>query len=226
VRFVVFVITFAGALFVARAAHADGYGFGATVWIEGTGTYMPNAGPGAPTLDVTDVSNSARGTIAGTTPAFGFATGFFGARAGIDFVASDRWIIPAFDIGFYGIMGSYADTLTSADGSLFRLHPAGAFMFDAEVLGIGVRFKKRRWMFEASIKPGFAVLAIPAAVADGKSFTDIDALSSATLTLRAQLSACRRIDPVERVCLSVTPNIYQWGWGNGGSISLRWELGS
>jgi hypothetical protein len=70
------------------------------------------------------------------------------------------------------------------------------------------------------------MLAGPVAVADGKGFTDIDPLNSVSFTLRAQLSVCRRLDPSERVCLSVTPNIYQWGWGNGGSVSLRWEIGS
>jgi hypothetical protein len=198
------------------------FSLGAALWIEAAGTYMPSSS----SLAVSDVATSSRANISGGAPPFGFATGFFGVRTGLDFIESDRWIIPAFDIGLYGIVGVYDDTLTSADGSLFRLHPAGSFMFDAEILGFGVRFKKRRWMFEASIKPGFAVMAMPAAVADGKTFTDTDALNTATLTLRASLSVCRRIDPTERVCASVTPNIYQWGWGNGGSVSLRWEFGS
>jgi hypothetical protein len=206
----------------ARDARANGYGLGAALWIEGVGTYMPSSA----TLDATAISNSARANIDGSTPPFGFATGFFGVRAGLDFIASDRWVIPAFDVGFYGIVGSYSDTITSADGSLFRLHPAGTMMFDAELLGFGARFKKRRWMFEATIKPGFAFMAMPAAVADGKTFTDVDALTGVTVTLRASLSACRRFDPLERLCLSVTPNIYQWGWGNGGSVALRWEFGS
>lgn len=187
---------------------------------------LPNAGPGAPTFQVSDVATTSRPAINGSTPPFGFATGFFGARTGLDFVASDRWIFPVIDIGLYGIIGAYDDTLSSADGSLFRLHPSGAFMMDAELLGFGVRFKRRRWMFEATIKPGFALFAMPAAVVDGNRFVDIDALTAATFTLRAQLSVCRRLDPSERVCASITPNIYEWGWGNGGSVSLRWEIGS
>lgn len=187
---------------------------------------MPNGQLGAPTFDVTDVSNSARPAIKGTTPPFGFATGFFGVRTGLDFVSSDRFIWPVIDIGFYGIVGAYSDGITSADGSLFRTHPAGAFMFDAEFLGFGVRFKKRRWMFEATIKPGVALMMMPAAVVDGRALADVDPLTSASFTLRAQLSLCRRLDPTQRLCASVTPNIYQWGWGNGGSLSLRWEIGS
>ncbi len=210
----------------ASDAAAGGYGLTGTLWIEATGTYMPNATSNAPTLSASDVSTSARSAINGSSAPFGFATGFFGVRSGLDFVSSDRWIIPVFDLGLYGIMGVYQDTLTSVDGSLFRLHPAGAFIFDAEILGFGVRFKKRRWMFEATIKPGFALLTMPAAVADGKGFTDVDALTSITPTLRASLSVCRRLDPSERVCASIMPNIYQWGWGNGGSVALRWELGS
>ena len=221
-RFFFAIALFGALLFSSQAARADGYGLGGQLWVEGAGMYMPNS----TSLDVSTVSNAARANIDGTTKPFGFATGYFGVRAGVDFVASDRWIIPLFDLGLYGIMGTYADTLTSADGSLFRLHPAGTIMFDAELFGVGVRFKKRRWMFEGSIKPGIAILAVPAAVADGKGFTDVDSLNSATFTIRAQLSVCRRLDPSERVCLSVTPNIYQWGWGNGGSVSLRWEIGS
>jgi hypothetical protein len=218
-----FAIALVGALlFSTRAARADGYGLGGQIWVEGAGMYMPQSTG----LDVSSVSNAARANIDGSTKPFGFATGYFGTRAGIDFVASDRWIIPLFDLGLYGIMGTYADTLVSADGSLMRLHPAGTIMFDAELFGVGVRFKKRRWMFEGTIKPGIAILAVPAAVADGKGFTDVDSLNSVTFTIRAQVSLCRRLDPQERVCLSVTPNIYQWGWGNGGSVSLRWEIGS
>ena len=218
-----FLAAFAVTLLLCpRDARADGYGLGAQLWIEGAGMYMPTSTG----LDVSSVSNTARSNIDGSTKPFGFATGYFGVRTGLDFVESDRWIIPLFDVGLYGIMGTYADTLVSADGSLFRLHPAGTIMVDAEILGIGVRFKKRRWMFEGTIKPGIAMLAVPAAVADGKGFTDVDSLNSVSITLRAQLSVCRRLDPSERVCLSVTPNIYQWGWGNGGSVSLRWEFGS
>jgi len=209
-------------LLCSRAARADGYGLGTQLWVEGAGVYMPTSTG----VDVSAVSNAARSNIDGTTKPFGFATGYFGVRTGLDFIESDRWIIPLLDVGLYGIMGTYTDTLVSADGSLFRLHPGGTIMVDAEILGIGVRFKKRRWMFEGTIKPGIAMLAVPAAVADGKSFTDIDPLNSVTFTLRAQVSLCRRLDPSERVCLSVTPNIYQWGWGNGGSVSLRWEIGS
>ncbi|HEY2368211.1 MAG TPA: hypothetical protein VGH87_17555 [Polyangiaceae bacterium] len=219
----IFLVPLGAALLLCpRDALADGFGMGAQLWVEGVGIYMPNSTG----FDASALSNTARANIDGTTKPFGFATGYFGVRTGLDFVESDRWIIPLFDLGLYGIMGTYADTLTSADGSLFRLHPAGAFMFDAELLGIGVRFKKRRWMFEGTIKPGVAILAMPAAVADGKRFTDIDELNSISVTLRAQVSVCRRLDPSERVCLSVTPNIYQWGWGNGGSVSLRWEIGS
>jgi len=207
-------------------AEAGGHGLSGELWVEATGTYMPNGMDGSPSLAVSQVSNSARPNINGSTPPFGFATGFFGARTGLDWVASDRWVFPLIDIGFYGIVGAYSDILASADGTFFRLHPAGTFMVDAEILGIGVRFKRRRWMFEATLKPGIAMLAVPAAVADGKTWTDIDALNSVSPTLRASISVCRRLDPLERVCASVTPNIYQWGWGNGGSISLRWEFGS
>jgi hypothetical protein len=216
----------AACIVCARDAHAGGYGIGGTLWVESTATYMPNSMGGAPTLAVNDITTGARPAINGSTPPLGFATGYFGLRSGIDFVGSDLWILPIIDVGLYGIVGAYADQLTSADGSLFRLHPAGTIMLDAEILGFGVRLKKRRWMFEATLKPGLAVLAVPAAVADGGHFIDIDALNSVTPTLRGSIALCRRLDPQERVCATATANIYQWGWGNGGSLGLRWEFGS
>jgi len=219
------VATLAAVIAAAPAAHAGGWGMVGTLWVEGAGSYLPNASADAPSVSASDLSNSARSTITGSTPPLQVPMGFFGVRTGLDFVGGDRWILPLFDIGLYGAVGLYSDTLSSIDGSIFRFHPAGSFVMDAEILGVGLRFKKRRWMVEATLKPGFALLAMPTSVADGKGFTDVDAQIAATVTLRASLSLCRRLDPSQRLCASVTPNLYEWGWGNGGTVSLRWEVG-
>jgi len=212
-------------ILVAPDTRAGGHGFAGQFWLEATGSYMPNTSADAPSVGLGEESNSARSSISGSTRALTVPMAFAGVRGGIDFVASDRWIIPFFDLGVYGAVGTYSDVLSSVDGSIVRFHPASAFMLDAELFGFGARFKRRRWMFEATVKPGVALLGISTDVADGRAFTSLDAQIAATLTLRASLSVCRRLDPEQRVCLSATPNIYQWGWGNGGTLSLRWEVG-
>jgi hypothetical protein len=220
------IVAVVAALSTSATAHARGYGLDGQLWVEGEGTYMPNA-TGAPSFDASNVAVPGRTQpVSGSTGPFGSSMGFFGVRGGLDLVSQGRFIIPLIDIGFYGILGAYADTYTDAGGAPFRLHPAGSMMFDVELLGFGVRFKHRRWMFEGTVKPGVALFVMPAAVYGAQGWTDIDPLTGVSPTLRASLSLCRRLDPVDRLCASVTPNIYQWGWGNGGSVSLRWEFGS
>lgn len=196
----------------------------ATIWIEAAGAYLPNASGDAPSVSITSASTSTR-TFGGATRPLNVAMGFAGVRMGMDFVIGDRWIVPLVGIGFSGAVGVYSDWLTSVDGTAVRVHPAGGFLADADILGLGVRFKKRRWMFEARVAPGVAMMGLPVAAADGKTWTDLDPPLALSPTLRASLSLCRRLDPMERVCAMVVPNVYEWGWGNGGSISLRWEMG-
>jgi len=218
-------ITVACVVCWAATARAGGRGISGALWVEGGGTVLANSSSLSPSFPVSDVSTSARSAIAGVTPPFGFPMGFFGFRAGIDLVASDRTIVPLVDFGIFGIVGQYADVLTSVDGSFLRVSTSSIFLIDAEATGIGVRFKHRRWMFAAAIKPGVAFMVANASVADGKDFTSIDALTAFSPTLRVSLQVCRRFDPLERACVVAQPNVYEWGWGNGGSLALRYEFG-
>ena len=148
------IVAVVAALTSAGTAHARGYGLDGQLWVEGEGTYMPNA-TGAPSFDASNVAVPGRTQpVSGSTGPFGSSMGFFGVRGGLDLVSQGRFIIPLIDIGFYGILGAYADTYTDAGGAPFRLHPAGSMMFDVELLGFGVRFKHRRWMFEAHREAG------------------------------------------------------------------------
>ncbi len=209
----------------ASSAHAGGHGLSGALWVEGSGSVLLNTSSSSPSFPVSDIATSARAGINGTTPPFGFPMGFVGVRAGLDLVSADRTLIPLLDVGIFGILGQYSNVLTSVDGSFFQVNPGSIFLIDAELSGIGLRFKHRRWMFGASIKPGLALMVANAAVADGKGFTSIDALTAFSPTLRANLQVCRRFDPLERACLVAEPNIYEWGWGNGGSLALRYEFG-
>jgi hypothetical protein len=68
-----------------------------------------------------------------------------------------------------------------------------------------------------------------ATVADGSSSLDLsdqnDSVFAVTLGVRADAEVCRRLDPIERACLFVSPALYEFSALNGGSIGLRWEVG-
>ena len=215
-----------GTVLFAWPAHAGGHGLSAVLWVEGDATVLPNTSSSSPSFSVTDVSTSGRASISGSTPPFRFPMGFVGLRAGMDFVAADRTVIPLLDVGVFGIVGQYSEVLTSVDGSFLSVSPSTMVLIDGEISGIGLRFKHRRWMFGAAIKPGVAFMVANGAVADGKGFTSIDSgLTAFSPTLRVDLQVCRRFDPIERACLVAQPNVYEWGWGNGGSLAIRYEFG-
>ncbi len=224
-RGVTLVVAALGVL-LATPAHAGGHGLSAVLWVEGDATVLPNPSSSSPSFSVSDVSSSARASFSGATRPFDFPMGFLGLRTGMDLVASDRTVIPLFDVGIFGIVGQYSEVLTSVDGSFLQVSPSSIVLVDGEISGIGVRFKHRRWMFGAAVKPGFAFMVANASVADGRSFTSIDGgLTAFSPILRVDLQVCRRLDPLERVCLVAQPNVYEWGWGNGGSLALRYEFG-
>ena len=50
-------------------------------------------------------------------------------------------------------------------------------------------------------------------------------LRASSFALRLPIEACRRLDPLERACLVVTPQIYEFGWATGASVAVRWEWG-
>ena len=56
----------------------------------------------------------------------------------------------------------------------------------------------------------------------GDSSTSLSGFSG---VLQAELAACRRLDPVTRVCVQVAPRIYDFGFMNGATLGLRVEWG-
>ena len=91
--------------------------------------------------------------------------------------------------------------------------------------GLGVRVKSRRWLFEASIEPGLSIFFTNGQIVLGSSTRDWS-FGRSTFTLRGDLAACRRLDPMERACVFFAPALYEFGAINGGSVGLRWELGA
>jgi hypothetical protein len=91
--------------------------------------------------------------------------------------------------------------------------------------GIGVRLTARRWMLGASVRAYVVGLGMDATVAAGGGSSDLSIPSRIGLGARADVEGCRRLDPMNRLCVFVAPTIYEFGLVNGGSAGLRWELG-
>jgi hypothetical protein len=119
--------------------------------------------------------------------------------------------------------------ITGLDGSIVHLQTWTSKMATLLLPGFGVRAVRRRWMFELSARGVLSVAWMTATVADAGSSLDLteqnDSVLAVTLGARADAEVCRRLDPVERACLFVSPVLYEFSAFNGGSIGLRWEVG-
>lgn len=148
------------------------------------------------------------------------------AGAGFDLFMSldDHILIPGIGLAGYGAVGSYDTILTAADGSIARVRPWSAYRFDVLLPGLGYRTNHRRFMFQASLRTGVAGMYMGGTIAGGagESSTSLSAYSP---VLQAELEACRRLDPVTRVCVQVAPRIYDFGFMNGATLGLRVEWG-
>jgi hypothetical protein len=141
---------------------------------------------------------------------------------------NDRVTVPLFGVQFGWAVGQSSEVVTSLDGSIVHMHPWDSEVLSVLLPGIGVRAKRRRWAFSADVRGVASFAFTDATVATGTaspSISDAHALYSATLGARAELAVCRRIDPVERVCLFVSPALYEFSAFDGGSIGLRCEVG-
>jgi hypothetical protein len=143
-------------------------------------------------------------------------------------VVNDRWLIPLFGLQLGWAIGSSPDVVTSLDGSIVHMHSWSADLGSVLLPGFGVRATRRRWMFQADVRPVLSFTWMGADVANGSSSVNLsgsEAFFALGLGLRAELEACRRLDPVQRACLVVSPVLYEFSAFNGGSIGLRWEVG-
>jgi hypothetical protein len=140
-----------------------------------------------------------------------------------------RWSVPLFGIEFAWAVGSSPEVITGLDGSIVHLQTWTSKMATLLLPGFGVRAVRRRWMFELSARGVLSVAWMTATVADAGSSLDLsdqnDSVLAVTFGARADAEVCRRLDPIERACLFVSPALYEFSAFNGGSIGLRWEVG-
>jgi hypothetical protein len=147
-----------------------------------------------------------------------------GATIDLGYALDDRVLFPIFGFGFDTALGQSPRVVSSVDGSIVEVRPWTAWMYDVGLPGVGFRFKERRWMFGFLARTGIAYLNVRGSVAVGTETHDVSP-STATFYVRAQGEACRRLDPVERLCFFVAPSIYEFGFGTGVSAGIRWEVG-
>ena len=154
----------------------------------------------------------------------GGSLAWMGAGFDLGMTVDDRIVVPGIGVAGYGAVGSYDTVVTAADGSIARAHPWTAYRLDVLLPGIGYRWKHRRFMLQAAVRTGVSGMFMGGSIAGGTSDA-VTSLSAYSGVLEAQLEACRRLDPVTRVCLQVAPRIYDFGFMNGATLGLRVEWG-
>jgi len=176
-----------------------------------------------PALTTPSVTTAAREVPESRVPIGGSLT-WVGAGFELGMTIDDHIVIPGFGIAGYGAVGSYDAIVTAADGSIARVRPWSAYRLDVLMPGIGYRVKHRRFMFEASLRTGISAMYMGGSIAGGASESETK-LSAFSGVLQAELEACRRLDPVTRLCVQVAPRIYDFGFMNGATLGLRVEWG-
>ena len=146
--------------------------------------------------------------------------GFFDLGLSID----DRWVLPLVGLGGYGTVGNYDPIVTGVDGSIARLRPWTTTRADILLPGIGYRMKRRRFMFGAVLRTGASVYDVNGSVADGPYAYEVG-FSTVRPMVQLEVEACRRLDPATRLCLQVSPRIYDGELLNGAIFGLRVEWG-
>jgi hypothetical protein len=176
-----------------------------------------------PALTTPSVTTAAREVPESRVPIGGSLTW---AGAGFDLGVSldDHLMLPGFGLVGYGAVGSYDTIVTAADGSIARVRPWSAYRLDVLLPGIGYRTKHRRFMFEVGLRTGVSGVYMGGSIAGGAGESSTS-LSAYSLVIQAELEACRRLDPVTRVCLQLAPRILDFGFMNGATLGLRVEWG-
>jgi hypothetical protein len=180
--------------------------------------------PYVPTLSVPTTETSARTIPGGTLPSVG-SLFFAGAQVDSSFVYRGRLVVPLLGISGALAVGQSPVVISSLDGSIAEQRPWTAYRFECLLPGVGVRLTARRWTLGASVRAYVVGVGMDATVAAGGGSSDLSIPSRIGLGARADVEGCRRLDPMNRICLFVAPTLYELGLFNGGAAGLRWELG-
>jgi hypothetical protein len=149
---------------------------------------------------------------------------FVGLATRMGVAINQRWVLSLGGIQFAAAVGASSRVITSADGSLFALEPWMASVISLLLPGAGVRITARRWTFTLGLEPAVLGLFLNGQMTAGRNAVPFG-VAEASFALRADLQVCRRLDPDNRACLFVRPNLYEFGLLNGGAAGVRWEWG-
>jgi hypothetical protein len=208
---------------VSRAADAASPGRGIGVELRvGTGFAVTRAIPELALSN--DMALPSREAVSGTLPTAG---GFraFGGFADATLVLRPRVSFPMFGLGAYLPLGDHAPVFSAVDGSIATVQPWRMFSVDVLGPGIGIRTTERRYFFEATARIALLYMGGKAQLAAGREVVDAEVYGVA-VGLRAEVSACRRLDPENRVCLTLAPRLYESAVLSGGNLSLTWVWGN
>jgi hypothetical protein len=134
------------------------------------------------------------------------------------------WVFPLLGLSTYAAVGTSPRVLGAIDGTVGELRGWTAMAGDVTLSGLGYRVNDRRWMFGVEVRPGIAFVMATGALYAGDLATEVPS-QRVGFALRGEVEGCRRIDPTHRLCLVASPNLYAFGFGNGGALTLRWEMG-
>lgn len=176
-----------------------------------------------PTLKSASTLTAAR-EVRESQVAIGGSLFAMGGGVDVGLTLDDRIYLPGIGFAGYGAVGSYDTVLTSADGSIARARPWTTYRLDFLLPGIGYRMKLRRFMFVASVRTGVSGMYMEGSIAggDGEALASLSGVSG---VVQVELEACRRLDPVTRICAQLAPRIYDFGFMNGATLGLRVEWG-
>jgi len=178
-----------------------------------------------PTVQTEQTEIGLRSSLPETKHRLPGGAAFVGAQAIYGVVIDDRWIYPLVGVGVGTAAGRYRPTPASVDGSIAQLNLWTARYYTLLLPGIGMRGKDRRWMGQIVLRPGIAWLALDGHIASGAHPFEMTANAKASFFVRAEIEACRRLDPVSRVCAFLAPSLYEHTWFGGAQLGLRWEMG-
>jgi hypothetical protein len=180
--------------------------------------------PYVPSLGVPTTSTPVRTIEGGTLPPSG-SLFFAGAQADSSLVVRSRLVVPLVGISGALAAGNSSAVVTTLDGSIAEVRPWTAYRVECLLPGIGVRLTRRRWTVSAWARGYVVGVGMGASIATAGGSSDLSSPSRFGLAVRAELEGCRRLDPLNRLCMFVAPALYEFGPFNGGSAGLRWELG-
>jgi hypothetical protein len=185
------------------------------------GAWMPSAPP----VSIAPGPDSFLRFPQGSTARLGIPLGFVGAGVYATVKTSRLVYVPTLGVSYFGAVGPSPRITASVDGSFVDLRPFRSSIIDVSLIGIGLQAPLRRWQVSADVTAGFALFFVPGTVVAGNLNEETTA-TALSPTVRLNFVGCRRFDPWTRLCAVLTPNVYSFGFFNGGMLSLRWEIGS